>query len=233
MSRRAGRGGRPRHLDHRGGPRPHDPTRNGRPLTPAASGPTPSDGAHHDLDGAGFEPPSGSDEVAREAVVAFSEVATGDAGLPVDPPGPSPDGQASEQAAPSPTSGPARLPASVPASETSGPSLAGPVLPNGDQHPAQAERQAGCTTAQLRRFIKSRAYVPLHEIRRRFLIATEDDDVSGIDLETGRVFVGLPPREGQMLGELLRGGEVGYELQLDPVAPVVVGVYPMRPVSRS
>ena len=35
-----------------------------------------------------------------------------------------------------------------------------------------------------------------------------------------------------MLGELLRGGEVGYELQLDPVAPIVVGVYPMRPVTR-
>ena len=67
------------------------------------------------------------------------------------------------------------------------------------------ERSGGCTTAQLRRFIKSRAYVPIHEIRRRFLIATEDDDVSGIELGSRRVFVGLPPREGQMLGELLRG----------------------------
>jgi hypothetical protein len=97
---------------------------------------------------------------------------------------------------------------------------------------AQVERHGGCTTAQLRRFIKSRAYVPMHEIRRRFLIATEDDDVTWIELDSGRVFVGLPEREGRMLGELLRGGEVGYELQLDPVAPVVVGVYPMRPVTR-
>jgi hypothetical protein len=72
----------------------------------------------------------------------------------------------------------------------------------------------------------------MHEIRRRFLIATEDDDVARIDLGGGRIFVGLPAREGQMLGELLRGGEIGYELQLDPVAPVVVGVYPMRPVTR-
>ncbi|MDP9483154.1 MAG: hypothetical protein M3P84_08035 [Chloroflexota bacterium] len=94
------------------------------------------------------------------------------------------------------------------------------------------ERHGGCTTAQLRRFIKSRAYVPMHEIRRRFLIVTEDDDVAGIDLGSARIFVGLPMREGQMLGELLRGGEIGYELQLDPVAPVVVGVYPMRPVTR-
>jgi hypothetical protein len=94
------------------------------------------------------------------------------------------------------------------------------------------ERHASCTTAQLRRFIKSRAYVPMHEIRRRFLIATEDDDVARIDLGDDRIFVGLPEREGQMLGELLRGGEIGFELQLDPVAPVVVGVYPMRPVTR-
>lgn len=72
----------------------------------------------------------------------------------------------------------------------------------------------------------------MHEIRRRFLIATEDDDVARIDLGSGRIFVGLPEREGQMLGELLRGGEIGFELQLDPVAPVVVGVYPMRPVTR-
>lgn len=121
------------------------------------------------------------------------------------------------------------------------PTAAGPLdrpipnpLPGNGQGPrGPSERSAGCTTAQLRRFIKSRAYVPIHEIRRRFLIATEDDDVSGIDLASGRVFVGLPEREGQMLGELLRGGEVGYELQLDPMAPVVIGVYPMRPVTRN
>jgi hypothetical protein len=130
-----------------------------------------------------------------------------------------------ELAAPTPTTSSSSL-------QTTGPVTSATVPNNGGAHPVPAERQAGCTTAQLRRFIKSRAYVPMHEIRRRFLIATEDDDVSGIDLETRRIFVGLPPREGQMLGELLRGGEVGYELQLDPVAPIVVGVYPMRPVSR-
>jgi hypothetical protein len=90
----------------------------------------------------------------------------------------------------------------------------------------------GCTPAQLRRFIKSRAYLPVHEIRRRFGIETADDDVTGFQLETGRVFVGLPPREGRILGDLVRAGEVGYELQLDPEAPIIVGVYPMRPVTR-
>jgi hypothetical protein len=117
-------------------------------------------------------------------------------------------------------------PIAVPERPAVRPAGGGPV-------PAPHERQGGCTTAQLRRFIKSRAYVPMHEIRRRFLIATEDDDVAGIELASGRIFVGLPEREGQMLGDLLRGGEVGYELQLDPIAPVVIGVYPMRPVSRN
>ena len=90
----------------------------------------------------------------------------------------------------------------------------------------------GCTPAQLRRFIKSRAYLPVHEIRRRFGIESADDDVTGFQVDTGRVFVGLPQREGRILGDLVRAGEVGYELQLDPEAPIIVGVYPMRPVTR-
>jgi hypothetical protein len=36
-----------------------------------------------------------------------------------------------------------------------------------------------------------------------------------------------------MLGELLRGGEVGFELSHDPVTPIIVGVFPMRPIPRS
>jgi hypothetical protein len=92
---------------------------------------------------------------------------------------------------------------------------------------------ASCTAPQLRRFIKSRPYVPMHELRRRFAIDGGDDDVTPVDLADGRVFVGLPSREGGLLGELLRGGEVGYELSMDPRSPIVVGLYPMRPIPRS
>ena len=92
--------------------------------------------------------------------------------------------------------------------------------------------ERGATAPQLRRFIKSRAYVPMHELRRRFGINGADDDVTAVDLERRRVFVGLPEREGRLLAELLRGGDIGFELSLDPISPIVVGVYPMRPVTR-
>ena len=91
----------------------------------------------------------------------------------------------------------------------------------------------GCTAPQLRRFIKSRPYVPMHELRRRFGINGSDDDVTQVRLDDGAVYVGLPDREGHLLGELLRGGEIGYELSLDPRTPIVIGVYPMRPVPRT
>jgi hypothetical protein len=90
----------------------------------------------------------------------------------------------------------------------------------------------GCTAPQLRRFIKSRPYVPMHELRRRFGIDGNDDDVTQVRLDGSAIYVGLPAREGGLLGELLRGGEIGYELSLDPRTPIVVGVYPMRPVPR-
>lgn len=96
---------------------------------------------------------------------------------------------------------------------------------------AQAPRSI-CTQAQLRRFIKSRPWIPMHELRRRFGISGEDDDVTPVRTASGTIFVGLPEPEGRLLGELIVGGDVGYELGLDPGAPIVMGVYPMRPVPR-
>jgi hypothetical protein len=133
---------------------------------------------------------------------------------------------------PSPTS----TPAPVQPPHTNGAAAASPSAPthtNGHDRSNGNERSNGCTAPQLRRFIKSRPYVPMHELRRRFAIDGTDDDVTQVDLEGGHVYVGLPAREGSLLGELLRGGEIGYELSFDPLAPIVVGVYPMRPVPRT
>ena len=98
--------------------------------------------------------------------------------------------------------------------------------------PSAAGQGNACTAAQLRRFIKSRSYVPMHELRRRFGIAGVEDDVTPVPIDSVTIFVGLPGREGALLGELLRAGDIGYELSLDPRTPIVIGVYPMRPLSR-
>jgi hypothetical protein len=105
-----------------------------------------------------------------------------------------------------------------------------------DQPPkvTDATAQPSPTAAQLRRFIKSRPYVPMHELRRRFELNGELDDVFPVDVAgQGIVFVGLPARESQLLGGLVRDGDVGLELSHDPTVPIVVGVYPIRPISRN
>lgn len=106
----------------------------------------------------------------------------------------------------------------------------------GDPAASAANHEAsdlrGTSAAQLRRFIKSRPYVPLHELRRRFELNGQPDDVCPLQTPDGTVFLGLPPRECELLGELLRTGEIGLELCHDPLAPIAVGVFPMRPVIR-
>ena len=136
----------------------------------------------------------------------------------------------------SPAAAPVALPEPRPAREpVHAPAPAAAPQPAHLQ-PAQGDNgdyRTPCTQAQLRRFIKSRPWVPMHELRRRFGINGGDDDVSPIRVGGHTLFIGLPPSEGRMMGELLNAGDVGCELSLDPVTPVVIGVYPMRPVPRS
>jgi hypothetical protein len=94
------------------------------------------------------------------------------------------------------------------------------------------DQERGTTAAQLRRFIKSRPYVPMHELRRRFELNGDCDDVVAIETPDGRCYIGLPEREGRFMADLVRQGEVGIELGHDPEVPIVVGVFPMRPVGR-
>ena len=104
-----------------------------------------------------------------------------------------------------------------------------------DDHvdPAPTDAQSpGPTAAQLRRFIKSRPYVPLHELRRRFELNGDLDEVCGVEIPDGHVFVGLPRREADFLANLVRDGDIGLELSKDPAVPIVIGVFAMKPVSR-
>lgn len=110
------------------------------------------------------------------------------------------------------------------------------------QSPSTTSEQAGQapasdghtpTPAQLRRFIKSRPYVPLHELRRRFELNGDLDEVTAVCAPGGEtIYVGLPERESHVLAELARNGDIGLELSRDPKVPIVVGVFPIRPVGR-
>jgi hypothetical protein len=165
------------------------------------------------------------------------EAAPAQPAAPATQAAPSPPPAASIAPSTAPTEpSPAPTAAQAQPNHTNGAAAAPPGPPahtNGHDRINGNERPNGCTAPQLRRFIKSRPYVPMHELRRRFAIDGTDDDVTQVDLEDCRVYVGLPAREGSLLGELLRGGEIGYELSFDPLAPIVVGVYPMRPVPRT
>jgi hypothetical protein len=83
------------------------------------------------------------------------------------------------------------------------------------------------STSSLRRFITSRPYVTVAELRRRF--ALDDPDAMSCVAHEGRqVYVGLPEREALKIDDLLGRGEIGLELSVEVRAPVAVGVYPLR-----
>ena len=83
------------------------------------------------------------------------------------------------------------------------------------------------STSSLRRFITSRPYVAIAELRRRFVL-DEPDAVSRLERDGVVAWVGLPQREASKLQDLWLRDEVGLELSVEVRAPVVVGVFPMR-----
>jgi hypothetical protein len=83
------------------------------------------------------------------------------------------------------------------------------------------------STSSLRRFVSSRPYVPVGELRRRFGL-DEPDTMIRISRNGTSAFIGVPAREAAKLEELWGRDELGVELSVDVHAPVVVGVYPMR-----
>jgi len=86
------------------------------------------------------------------------------------------------------------------------------------------------STSSLRRYLTSRPYVAVGDIRRRF--GLDPDAMSAIARNGTRAFIGLPEREATKLQELWERDEIGMELSVEVSAPVVVGIYPMR-IARS
>ncbi len=83
------------------------------------------------------------------------------------------------------------------------------------------------STSSLRRFITSRPYVTIAELRRRFGLI-DPDAMAHVRRNGTAAWIGLPEREAAKLQDLWERDEVGMELSVEVRAPVVVGVYPMR-----
>jgi hypothetical protein len=83
------------------------------------------------------------------------------------------------------------------------------------------------STSSLRRFITSRPYVPVAELRRRFGL-DQTDTMALIARNGDSAWIGLPEREAAKLQELWNRNELGLELSVEVKAPVVIGIYPMR-----
>jgi hypothetical protein len=82
------------------------------------------------------------------------------------------------------------------------------------------------STSSLRRYLTSRPYIAVADIRRRF--GLDPDAMSQVSRNGTSAFIGLPEREASKLQDLWQRDEVGVELSVEVRAPVVIGVYPLR-----
>jgi hypothetical protein len=82
------------------------------------------------------------------------------------------------------------------------------------------------STSSLRRYLTSRPFLSVADIRRRF--GLDPDAMSMISRNGTTAYIGLPEREASKLQDLWQRDEVGVELSVEVKAPVVIGVYPMR-----
>jgi hypothetical protein len=69
--------------------------------------------------------------------------------------------------------------------------------------------------------------MPIHEIRRRFMI--EGDELTVVYDDRGPVYMGLPAKPANVLIELAKQGKIGLECCADYNTRVLMGVFPMHP----
>ena len=82
------------------------------------------------------------------------------------------------------------------------------------------------STSSLRRYLTSRPYISVADIRRRF--GLDPEAMSVVARNGTTAYIGLPEREATKLQDLWQRDEVGMELSVEVKAPVVVGIYPLR-----
>jgi hypothetical protein len=93
------------------------------------------------------------------------------------------------------------------------------------QGSAASQQQKQATAAQLRRMVKSRPYLPVHEIRRTYGLPGDEDLTVKISTPEGEAWIGLPDREAKLIEGLVKQGEIGLVFHEMPRARVVLGIH--------
>ncbi|MHB8619265.1 MAG: hypothetical protein ACYDAG_06825 [Chloroflexota bacterium] len=97
-----------------------------------------------------------------------------------------------------------------------------PEAPSDDRQPKVRRVNSG----KLFWFIKSKSYVPIPEIRRKFEITP--DEMSTIQDEGDRLYIGLPREIADVVANLKQQQKIGIECSVDYTTKVVIGVYPLK-----
>jgi hypothetical protein len=92
-----------------------------------------------------------------------------------------------------------------------------------DEKPQKSKR---INSGKLFWYIRSKSYVPVTEIRRRFELSP--NEMSVLEFDGHRMYVGLPRDVADAVANLKRQDKIGIECSPDFGFDVVVGLYPMR-----
>lgn len=95
-----------------------------------------------------------------------------------------------------------------------------------DDEPARPSKSKRVNAGKLFWYIRSKSYVPIPELRRRFEITP--DEMGTIDDENKRMYIGLPQDVADVVATLRRQQKIGIECSVDFSMPVVIGVYPLN-----
>jgi len=100
-----------------------------------------------------------------------------------------------------------------------------PVEYEEDIEAARPSKARRINSGKLFWYIRSKSYVPIPELRRRFEIAA--DEMGTIQDNGQRMYVGLPQDVADVVANLRRQNKIGLETAPEFSASVVVGVFPI------
>jgi len=96
-----------------------------------------------------------------------------------------------------------------------------------EEEPDQAPRKnRRVNSGKLFWYIRTKSYVPIPELRRRFEIPA--DEMGTIHDEDKKLYVGLPQDVADVVANLRRQQKIGIECSADFSTPVVIGIYPLH-----